>query len=501
MWIRKWEKDLRDGVDSPIPTQSVSNEEFIPPPQSRKQKQWEDLLGELAAQNAKRLNMSRRDFMRTSMGMATAFFAYNTIFGKLWDVEAAEMMEAAATEEIFPKGEYFIIDVQAHFTDGFALNFRADETMQNMGFELDNSPEAYSFNNFVKEMFFDSETSMIVISGVPGRENLRDEQGAVLQGRARGGGLLPSWLMAESRDRINDAAGTVRAFAQGNCAPNHYWDHANGRADFNALYEQMEREVKDYGIGSWKWYCHTDPGRSGDGFRLDDEALAYPFYEKSKELGLNIFSVHKGYSAQSRTLGHYAHPADIEQAAKDHPDITFIIYHSAIKDSPTEERLQDPTFFNRETGEFEWHADLMRLKERNPDSLRNVYVEIGSAFGTSAITSPEMCMHLMGGNIKHYGADRVVWGTDCLWWGSPQWVIDAMKRFQISDEFCEKFGYEKITREDKQMIFANNAARIYNIDLNAQMNSVPRDMIAQAKAAYLRAGGQRENKAYGWVKA
>ena len=103
--------------------------------------------------------------------------------------------------------------------------------------------------------------------------------------------------------------------------------------------------------------------------------------------------------------------------------------------------------------------------------------------------------------IKTYGADRVVWGTDCLWWGSPQWVIDAMKRFQISDEFCEKFGYEKITREDKQKIFANNAAQIYGIDLDAQMKTLPRDMIAQARDAYIRAGGTRENKAYGWVKA
>ena len=57
--------------------------------------------------------------------------------------------------------------------------------------------------------------------------------------------------------------------------------------------------------------------------------------------------------------------------------------------------------------------------------MNNVYCEIGSAFGSLAIEHPEMCMHLIGKNIKHYGVDHVLWGTDCLWWGSPQWVIDA----------------------------------------------------------------------------
>jgi hypothetical protein len=80
--------------------------------------------------------------------------------------------------------------------------------------------------------------------------------------------------------------------------------------------------------------------------------------------------------------------------------------------------------------------------------MTNVYPEIGSSFGSLAIQHPVMCQHLMGKNIKHYGVDHVIWGTDCLWWGSPQWVIDAFKRFQISDDLCDKFGYKKLTKED-----------------------------------------------------
>src|SRR5215470_7337764 len=133
MWVPKWKRDQAKGVDSPVPTQEVSNEEFIPRPQ-------------------------------------------NELYRNYGEVEEAETLEPAATEEKWPKGEYFIIDVQAHFTNGLALQFRKDEFMKNMGFNLKNDIEAYSFQNFVKEMFYDSETSVVVISGVPTLEKQRDPE-------------------------------------------------------------------------------------------------------------------------------------------------------------------------------------------------------------------------------------------------------------------------------------------------------------------------------------
>lgn len=503
MWIPKWQRDMAKGVDSPMPTQCVSNEEFIPRPQNTEQKQVEKLIGELAETNSKKLGMNRRDYLASSMGLATAFLAQNMVYGKYWDVAAAEALEPAAIEEKWPKGEYFIIDVQAHFTNGAALGFRNTELVRNMGFELKNDPQSYSFPNFVKEMYCDSETSMLVISGVPGKETTRDAAGKVLEREARTPGpegqVLPSWLMSERRQEINDMAGCQRALAQGNCAPNHYWDRKNNAPDHTALFEQMEREVNLYKIDSWKWYCHTDPGKSGNGFKLDDEKLTYPFYEKSKQLGLKRFSVHKGYASQSRTLGHLANPADVEKAAKDHPDLSFIIYHSAMKHGPSEPQFKQPGFYDSATGDFAWHDILMKIKQRNPE-MNNVYCEIGSAFGSLAISHPEMCMHLIGKNVKYYGVDHVVWGTDCLWWGSPQWVIDLFKRFQISDELCDKFGYSKLTKEDKAKIFGLNAAKIYGIDVKAQRNALPKDKLSKIKTAYLGEGGLPNNAAYGWVR-
>jgi hypothetical protein len=499
MWIRKIQRDLNKGVDSPLPTQVVSTEEFLPRPQNRNQQHVEHLIGEMAERNSRRLGLDRRRFMASSMGLATCWLAMNRVYGKAFEVEEAEALEPAAAEEKWPKGEYFILDVQAHFTNGLALNFRNNEFMKNMGFELKNDAAAYGFKNFVKELFFDSETDMIVISGVPGREVLRDAAGKVPEGPARRGGILPSWLMSQAAREINELSGSVRALCQGNLAPNHYWDRTANAPDKSATLEQMDRELKQYGIASWKWYCHSDPGQSGGGFQLDDDKSAW-FYEESRKRGMKIFSVHKGYSYQSRTLGHLANPKDVEKAALNHPDLTFIIYHSAIQHGPFEPEFKSPGYFDAATGDFAWHKVLMDVKRRNP-RINNVYCELGSFFGPLVIAHPAMAMHGMGKTIQTYGADHVVWGTDCLWWGSPQWVIDAFKRFQISDELCEKFGYRKITKEDKAKIFGLNAARIYGIDVRQQRRALPADALERLKTAYLDRGGLRSNGAYGWVRA
>ena len=499
MWVRKCERDHRKGVDSAVPTQLVSNEEIIPRRQTQKQKQVEHLIGEMSAEKSKKLGMDRRGFMASSMGLATCFLASNKVYGEAFEVDEAETMEPEASAEKWPKGEYFIMDVQSHFTHGLALPFRNDPFIKGMGFDLKNDVDAYSFKNYTKEMFFDSETQMVVISGVPGKELQKDKNGVPLEGARRGGGILPSWLMSQAGRELNDLAGSQRAVWQGNCAPNHYWDRAANKPDKPAILEQMDRELTKYGIQSWKWYCHTDPGGSGHGFQLDDDDAMW-FYEESRKRGMKRFSVHKGYSYQSRTLGQLANPKDVEKAALNNKDLTFIIYHSALEHGPGEPEFKDPKWYDPKTGDFGWHNILMDIKIRNPH-MNNVYCEIGSFFNVLVIADPIMAMHGMGKNIKNYGADHVIWGTDCLWWGSPQWAIEAFKRFQISDEMCERFGYKKITQEDKAKIFGLNAAKIYGVNVKDKRNPLPDDTLDKLRSAYLHDGGMRSNQVYGWVRA
>ena len=301
MWIRKGERDRMMGVDSPIPTQVVSNEEFIPRPQTEKQKQVESLIMEWGTRNAKKIGMSRRGYMASSMGLATAFLASNCVYGQdAFEVGEDEQFEPRETETVKAngqKGKFFVIDVQAHYSNGIALSFRNSETARNMGFSLKDDVESYSFRTFTKEMFLDSETAMVVISGVPGKEEQRAPDGRVLVDAERTprGAILPSWLMAKSRNELNAMAGSQRALCQGNLAPNHYWNTATNSIDKAATLEQMERELNVYKINSWKWYCHTDPARTGNGFQLDDDNAQW-FIEESRKRGMKLLSVHKGYS-------------------------------------------------------------------------------------------------------------------------------------------------------------------------------------------------------------
>src|SRR3981081_3003533 len=162
MWIRKALRDHRKGVDSPMPTQAVSNEEFIPRPQSEPQKQVEQLIGEMSEARAKKLGIDRRAFMANTIGLATGLLAPNKIFAsKGGDVDEIESWEAAPTAEKFPKSEYFIIDCQSHFTNGLAIGcFRNAEFVKNMGFQLKNDAEAPGFKKLVKEKFLEHQTAM-----------------------------------------------------------------------------------------------------------------------------------------------------------------------------------------------------------------------------------------------------------------------------------------------------------------------------------------------------
>jgi predicted TIM-barrel fold metal-dependent hydrolase len=216
---------------------------------------------------------------------------------------------------------------------------------------------------------------------------------------------------------------------------------------------------------------------------------------------MKLISVHKGYSYQSRTLGHLANPKDVEKAALRNPDFNFVVYHSAIKHGSSEgPNWKESNQYDPTTGDFLWHNVLMDIKKRNPQ-MNNVYCELGSFFNTLSVVDPVMAAHGLGKNLKYYGADHVVWGTDCLWWGSPQWGIDAFKRFQMPDEMCEKFGYKKLTKQDKAKIFGLNAARLYKVDVKAKRKALPADALERIKTAYLDRGGMRSNAVYGWVRA
>src|SRR2546425_6736452 len=106
--------DHADPVHSPIPTQMVSNGEYMPIGQTDKQKEVEARLAALSAQAAKRLGMSRRKFLTTTGGFAASFIAMNQVFGEFFDVRPIEMLMSEAYAAGGPPRDLFVFDDQTH---------------------------------------------------------------------------------------------------------------------------------------------------------------------------------------------------------------------------------------------------------------------------------------------------------------------------------------------------------------------------------------------------
>ena len=88
--------DVAEPFRSPIPTRMISNGEYMPVPQTDKQKRVEARIEELSADASKKLGVDRRQFLRSSGGMAAAMLAMNEVFGRFFNVSLVELFEPAA---------------------------------------------------------------------------------------------------------------------------------------------------------------------------------------------------------------------------------------------------------------------------------------------------------------------------------------------------------------------------------------------------------------------
>ena len=78
------------------------------------------------------------------------------------------------------------------------------------------------------------------------------------------------------------------------------------------------------------------------------------------------------------------------------------------------------------------------------------YAEIGTTWASSIVTFQTVAAHIMGQLMKFMGPDRIVFGSDSVWYGSPQWQIDAFWRFQIPEDLRKKYGYPELTVDAKR---------------------------------------------------
>ena len=168
---------------------------------------------------------------------------------------------------------------------------------------------------------------------------------------------------------------------------------------------------------------------------------------------------------------------DVGKAAKQNPDIDFIIYHSGY-----DIKQKDGPF---EPGDHKIGVDslIQSLIENDVPPNSNVYAELGTTW-RYLMRDPEEAAHVMGKLLRYVGEDRIVWGTDSIWYGSPQDQIQAFRTFQIAPEFRERFGYPEITPAIRAKIFGLNAAGPYQLSQAEVQRQLGGDTVARARDNY-----------------
>ena len=474
---------------SPIPTQFVASDEFMPLPQTPRQKQVEALIKEMGAKLAKHQGMSRRAFFRTASGMAAAFLAMNDVYGPMFGVSHAEAATPdLANERARGLAGQFIMDMHTHFLrdDTRLVNFvRSREAVGKAGWNpaLAGKPqtlEDLKFANYFKEMYFDSDTKVALISG-SGSEDPKDW-------------FLTNEMKAEARAKVNNLTGSKRMFS-----------HAVFMPGMPGWLDDVDRVIETLKPDSFKGYTvgdNTNKRLANHPWFMDDEKLLYPFYEKMVKAGLKNVCVHKGLYPPSTTrefpkLAMYADVRDVARVAKDWPRLNFIIYHSGFR--WVGGSWADGWAQFEQTGRVDWVTDLAEIPQKH--GVKNVYGDLGQIFAQSTVAEPRLCAAMLGQLVKGLGADHVVWGTDAVWTGAPQWQIEALRRLEIPEDMQKKYGFAPLGPADgpvKRAIFGENSARLYNYT-PAQRAALTGDRIALARADYEREGPGRTNLRYGYV--
>jgi predicted TIM-barrel fold metal-dependent hydrolase len=539
--IPRWRRSWADPTeDLPVDVLPCSNGEYVPLPATAEQHRIMGLADAESERWRRRLGMSRRQFVRTAAATAIGFwaidmigdtrfgsygFAHNTATTDACDLEWAGRGGLETLSNL--PGE-FIFDIQSHHVDPEGLwrvnnpaihaffaavwpqagplggepGVRDDGSIRGFGAgEVDPIANLSRFH-YLKELFLDSATTMTVLSAVPTAPDTQQP--------------LPIAEAAETVETVNRLAGSQRSVMHAFVMPNR------GSAGTNTdgmglkpvfLQEELdlmtERAVRYRGIlRGWKVYCPWGDVPGASGWFLDSPEIGLPFLAHvqalSNELGTPpVVATHKGFALPGFDQ-RAAATRDVGPAAAAFPGLRFIVYHSGHDTGegaqgpyqgpdahPAEERSVDAFIANLQRSGMD--------AQSHGGNSPNVYAELGSVW-RDYMGDPSSAAHLLGKLITHVGPQRVVWGTDSLWYGSPQAEIVALRRFEFSDEakamYNLPFGLEGDVRNPRRKakspklslrnaILGRNAARAYGIDPDAARHAIGCDDVNAIREEYL----------------
>ena len=453
-----------DGTRLPIKLDTTTNGEFAPVPLARVHHHAKALALDDATNAARRLGIGRRRFLVSACGAAATLLAFDRAQarsgarGGFHEIPA----EAALDDQLARStldGNEFIFDVQGHFVNprgewtkaipagrqpllAFARN-KACDAVSRPGLDY---LTCLDRDAFIKDVFLDSDTDVVVLSFVP---STREREPLTIEEAAATSAI------------VEKLAGTHRMLVHGRVNPNQPGD-----------VEAMDMLAERYKVAAWKTY--TQWGPDGRGFALDDD-VGLAFVEKARKLGVRNIAVHKGLPFGQQSYEHST-CADIGRVAKRFPDVNFLVYHSGFV-ADAREGPYDP---KRTDGV---DALVTSVREHGVPPGSNVYAELGSTW-RFLMRDPHAAAHVLGKLFAAVGVDNVLWGTDSIWYGSPQDQIQAFRTFQISDAFAERYGYPKMTPAIRAKVFGRNALAVYKLDAEVLRKHLPRDRIASERDEY-----------------
>jgi hypothetical protein len=420
----------------PIKLGACGNGEFPAPPPTEVAREVVRRADAAVEANARRVGLSRRDFLRTSMGAATTLAVlaacsresgqtggrYDLGPGSSSTAPPSTVEPEAAEEAIGPLADELIFDVQGHL-----LEFGPGAAAGDPGFPQSacgegDPADCYGIEHFLELLFVESDTHLVMLSAIP----------------FSAGALSPE-VMERTMAAAERLGCEGRVLMQGESFPT------------STGIDAMAEVAASYPIRAFKTYTHA----AGPAWRLDDDT-GQAYLAQVEALGVPIVAVHKGLSSDDPASS----PADVGPAAANHPAVSILVYHSGYETGTVE-------------GPYDQHAAgggadrlVTSLAEAGIGPGQNVYAELGSTW-RALMTSPDEAAHLLGKLLVAVGENNVLWGTDSIWYGSPQDQIEAFRAFQISEELQERFGYPALTTEVKRKILGHNAARLFGIDPQA----------------------------------
>ena len=453
-----------DGIRLPIKLDSASNGEFVPVPLAREHHHANHLAHEAATEHAKHLGVNRRSFLTSACGVASTLMSMNQAYaaagprGGYFELDKIAALDLVAARSAVD-GSELIFDVQGHFvnpTGAWTKRLAPAARPLRMAKTQSCGPgkgsgdldylQCIGQDEFIKDVFLDSDTDLMVLSFVP---STRQNEPLTIE---------EATATARIVEKLD---GTHRLYIHGRVNPNSPGD-----------LESMDELVSRHKIAAFKTY--TQWGPDGTGFYLDDD-VGIAFIERAQKLGVRNIAIHKGLAFGQKSYEHST-CADVGRVAKRFPRMNFLIYHSGF----VTDKAEGPYDEKRTDG---IDALVTSLIKNGITPGSNVYPELGSTW-RFLMRDPDSAAHALGKLFKYCGENNVLWGTDSIWYGSPQDQIQAFRAFQISAALREKYGYPQITPALRAKVFGLNALKIYPVPEDVLKKHIKGDKVARDREEY-----------------